>query len=184
MSAAAQWQCGASLAFVAHQALLRSRHPTSITSSLVMLPSRREPEDDVVLTFVDKIGNALSTPTPGFSSLPIVYPLILTSAAILLPLPTSLLLTAFFTGYSFLGKQVVGEDDESELDFAALLAAIPSAVLLSPSGFGNFNGQALALVLAVLGLGLTAATLIEAAPTEDEKLLDKWDDKFDKDFRD
>ena len=185
MSAAAHLQCGTSLAFVAHQGLLRP-HSSDAARIPVRMASRREPDDDdVLLTFFDKIGNVLSTPTPGVpSALPIVYPLALVAATFLLPLPTALLLSAFFVGYLILGKQVVEEDDESKVDFAAFLAAIPSSVLLSPSGFGSVNGQALALVAAISGLGLIAATVIEAAPSEDEKLMDKWDDKFDKDFRD
>jgi len=148
------------------------------------MASRREPDDDVVFSSINKIGDVLSTPTPGFPSLLIVYPLALVSSAFLIPLPTALLLTAFFIGYSYLGKQVVGENDANISNFAALILAVPSAGLLSPTGFGNVNGQGLALVVAILGLGLITATIVEALPSKDEKLLDEWDDKFDKDSRD
>lgn len=195
MSDMAHWKCGASVAFVAHhQALMlgAAHHPSTRAAAFhtpsVILASRREPDDDdVVFSTFDKVGKALSTPTPGVSSLPIVYPLAFVSAGFILPPATALFLTAFFVGYSFLAKQVVvGDDDDSSMvNFAAFLAAIPSAGLLSPSGFQSVNAaQGLAVVVAVLTLGILAATIAEALPTKDEKLLDEWDDKFDKDYRD
>jgi hypothetical protein len=168
--------CGASLAFVAHQALIPQK-----TAPLLFMASRREPDDDddVVFSSIEKIGNTLSRPTPGLPSLPIAYPLALASSFLLIPLPTALLLTAFFVGYSFLAQQVLDKGENNKMDFAVLLAAIASAGLVSPSGFANANGQGLAQVVAVVGLGLIVATVTEALPSDDERSLDEWDDRFD-----
>lgn len=170
--------CGVSLAFVAHQALT----PQKASPPLVFMASRREPDDDdddVVFSLIDKLGNALSTPTPGLPSLPIAYPLALASSFVLIPLPMALLLTAFFVGYSFLAQQVLVKGENNKMDFALLLAAIASAGLVSPSGFANADGQGLALVVAVVGLGLIVAAVTEALPSDDERSLDEWDDRFD-----
>ena len=193
----AHWQCGTSLAFVTHQALTRvashhhqhdpcSKSPLHATSRYsTLLHSRREPDDDFLSTTVDKVGALLSKPTPGFPSLPIVYPVALVSAAIILPPITAILLTLFFVGYSYLANEIVQDKEEGGIiSFAALVAAIPSAGLLSPSGFQNVNTQGISILIGVAIVGLVLATVSEALPTKDEKLLDEWDDKFDKDYKD
>ena len=174
---AAHWQGDTTLAFVAHQVLLRS--PCASTQP-VLIAGRREPDDNLIFSSISRVGDVISRPTPGFPSLSIGYPLALVSAVAVVPLPTALLLSAFFAGYAYLGRQVTGgEEDASKLDFAALAAAVASAGLLSPFGLWNGNGEGVVGLVALLGFGLAVSTLIEAAPSEDEKLLDEWDDKFD-----
>ena len=175
--AAAHWHGDTTLAFVAHKVLLR---PLCISTQQLFMAGRREPDDNLIFSAVNRVGDVISRPTPGFPSLSLGYPLALVSFAVIVPFPTALLLTAFFAGYAFLGRQVTkGEEDVSKLDFAALTAAVASAGLLSPFGLWNGSGEGVVGLVALLGLGLAISTLIEAAPSEDEKLLDEWDDKFD-----
>jgi hypothetical protein len=174
---AAHWQGDTALAFVAHKVLLRS---PCVSTHQVLMAGRREPDDNLIFSAISRVGDVISRPTPGFPSLSIGYPLALVSAVAVVPLPTALLLSAFFAGYAYLGRQVTGgEEDASKLDFAALTAAVASAGLLSPFGLWNGNGEGVVGLVALLGFGLAVSTLIEAAPSEDEKLFDEWDDKFD-----
>jgi hypothetical protein len=193
MSEAAHWQGGtALLAFVAHPSLIFHSPLPSYSGTTTRTPPcavlmaagrRREPDDDDLLfSAVNRIGKLISRPTPGFPTLSIGYPMALISVFLVIPLPTALLLSAFFAGYAYLGRQVT-DDDESKLDFAALLAAAASAGLLSPVGLPNGNGEAIVNLVALLVLGVAISALIEASPSEDEKLLDEWDDKFDDDFK-
>lgn len=147
----------------------------------MFMTRRREPDDDLLFSALNRIGKLISRPTPGFPTLSIGYPMALISVFFVIPLPTALLLSAFFAGYAYLGRQVT-EEDEKKLDFAALLAAAASAGLLSPFGLSNGNGHGIVDLAAVLLLGVAVASLIEASPSKDEKLLDEWDDKFDDEF--
>jgi hypothetical protein len=183
MSEAAHWQGGTMLAFVAHQSLMLHSPSYSVTRTLpVLMAGRREPDDDLLYSAVNRVGKLISQPTPGFPTLSIGYPLALVSASLVIPLPTALLLSAFFAGYAYLGRQVA-EEDESKLDFAAYLAAVASAGLLSPFGLSNGNGEGIVGLVALLVLGVAISTLIEASPSDDDKILDKWDDKFDDEFK-
>jgi threonine/homoserine efflux transporter RhtA len=183
MSEAAHWQGGTRLAFVAHQSLMLHAQPYSVTRApTVLMAGRREPDDDLLFSAVIWMGKFISRPTPGFPTLSIGYPLALVSVFLVIPLPTALLLSTFFAGYAYLGRQVT-EEDESKLDFAAFLAATVSAGLLSPFGLSNGNGEGIVDFVALLVLGVAVSSLIAASPSEDEKLLDKWDDKFDDEFK-
>lgn len=181
----AHWQCGTSLAFVVTHQALTARVASCHHNPTCLHHSRQEPDDDFLSSTVDKVGALLSKPTPGFPSLPVVYPVALVSAAIILPPITAILLTAFFVGFSYLGKEIVQDNENvGVMNFVALVAAIPAAALLSPSGFQNQNTPGISILVGVAILGLVLATVSEALPTKDEKLLDEWDDKFDKDFKD
>lgn len=144
---------------------------------------RSEPDgdedDDLIESGVNRLSTFLSQPTPGLASLKLGFPLVLASSTLLVPLPTVLLLCIFFVGFAYLGRQVI-DDIDDKVDFAALGAAIASAGLLSPFGFWRDNQDALQLVAALGLIGVSVAILVEAAPSKEEKLLDEWDDKFDK----
>jgi len=125
------------------------------------------------------ITKLLATPIkvlPNKKPIALVYPLVLLGASAFLPASTAVILDAFFAGFWLLGRNVIGEDDDTDdgnindydsellsmsnmIDLTALAGAIVSAGLLSPDPISNeatnnFFGE---------GLGVTAIALAAAA---------------------
>ena len=188
------FQPSAAAAFVAP--LQPPRHGSLCLKTLLQSrdPRRLEQDDDeqegvvVLQQLTDRVSGLLSRPTPGFSSgLPIGYPLALATAAVLLPLPTSLLLGVSFVGYYSLASQLVDQDDNNNdddrppIDLAALGGAVATAGLLSPSGLAVEGG--LEHVLGAAAVAVAGSTIALAVRQEDdtraeEELLRDWDNQF------
>jgi hypothetical protein len=120
---------------------------------MVDKPGRSDKDSDALTSFVQKVVDTTTLPTPLISpSLAIAYPLLLIAGFLTLPLPTASLLLIFFVAYSYFGRQFVlndyleeqetserdddADDDDGEsrprTDLLAFGSAVLSTALFAP----------------------------------------------------
>lgn len=143
-----------------------------------VLYARKEENDDGKRSgdLLESVLTLLASPLPtlGSDTIPLYYPLIVISSALLLPRGTAVLFALFFGSFWYLGRTIVGEEEEDDrfneegvLDvlsvneisnLIALAGGFASAALLSPWGLINerniegWVGITPAILLALVGL--------------------------------
>ena len=156
-------------------------------SSAVTLHQQRQPNEEndknILISVVDRVTKILSQPTAF--SLPLGYPVTLVASFFLLPFPAALLLSGFFGGFSYLGRQLLDDEDVGAVNLASLLASIASAGLVAPFDLQDSDSISVVLVLGLAGALLTSAVRGEQEDAQEleeqlfeEQRLQDWDEQL------